>query len=577
MTRPDGPPSHGEPEGIDRRLLESLWDFGLDAGVYVMNDRSGIIAVNPSAEEMLRRPARDFLGQDAHGLLHRQADGTVIPRSSCPLQRAYLSAQPSRQAGDMWFERGDGTVVPVGWLSSPYRDQDGTTGVVMLFYELDERELEQQTGTGAVAALEDLTERLALVSETTTVLTSTLNVDEALQRLVRLVVPRLADWAVVDVMEEDESYRRAVVTHHTGGERTNVVELQGPLPQPLQTPKMPLDDVLRGGPARTVTRMEYLTHPEASDELTAVQRKLIAHTGMQSAIMAPLRGPRATVGAITLLRGAGEPDFQPADLALLDEIAQRAGLAVDNARLYARQRHVAETMQRHLLPDLPEVAGFELAARYLPAPHESQVGGDWYDAFLLPDGVTAVMVGDVVGHDLQAAGRMAQVRNMLRGFAWNRQGPPSSVVDQLDQSLLHISDAPMATLVFARVEEGSEGSWRLRLTNAGHPPPLLVQGRQTTFVAQEHDPLLGTGLPVVRTDSVVWLAPGSTVVMYTDGLVEAHDTPVGEGMERLRRNAVELGSLPLEEFCDVLIERTRPEQGDDDIALLALRINGPDG
>lgn len=576
MTDGDGPPRRAPSPTVSREMLETLF-VGLDAGVYVTTDESGIITVNPAAQRILRRPAKDFIGRDAHELLHRESDGRVAPQATCPLLRASLSAQPTAGMGGIWFARGDDTITPVGWFSGPYRTDAGPGGVIVLFYELSEEQENRRAREGALSALESLTERLALVSETTTVLTSTLNVREALERLVRLVVPRLADWAVVDILEEDESYRRAVVTQHAAGRRTDVPELHRTLPQPPRLPYMPLGEVLRGGAARMVTREEYLAHPEADDELTAVQRQLVARTGMRSAIMAPLRGPRATVGAITLLRGAGEPEFDPSDLALLDEIAHRAGLAVDNARLYARQRHIAETMQRHLLPTLPELKAFELAARYRPSPHESQVGGDWYDAFLLPDGATAMMVGDVVGHDLQAAGRMSQVRNMLRGFAWDRQGPPSLVVGRLDQALLHISDAPLVTLVFGRLEEHTDGAWRLRWTNAGHPPPLLLRDGEASFPDEEHDPLLGTGVPVERQDSAVALPPGSTLVMYTDGLVEGPGLTMDEGLARLRRHAVELADLPLAEFCDTLIERTRPRQHDDDIVVLAFRARRAPG
>lgn len=192
--------------------------------------------------------------------------------------------------------------------------------------------------------------------------------------------------------------------------------------------------------------------------------------------MAPIRGVREVLGALTLGRAGRAEAFTADDLPLLEDICRRAGLALDNARLYERQRTVAETMQRHLLPQLPHVPGLEMYARYLAAPDASQVGGDWYDAFVLPDGATALAVGDVVGHDLDAAAGMAQLRNVLRAYAWSQEEPPSVIVSQLDRAAVHITDVTMATLVFARLSREDDGRWTLEWTNAGHPPRCWSHG-----------------------------------------------------------------------------------------------------
>ncbi len=178
---------------------------------------------------------------------------------------------------------------------------------------------------------------------------------------------------------------------------------------------------------------------------------------------------REVLGALTLGRAGQREAFTADDLPLLEDICRRAGLALDNARLYERQRTVAETMQRHLLPQLPQVPGLEMSARYLAAPDASQVGGDWYDAFVLSDGATALAVGDVVGHDLDAAAGMAQIRNVLRAYAWFQQDPPSVIVSRLDRAAMHITDVTMATLLFARMSRAEDGRWSLSWTNAGAP------------------------------------------------------------------------------------------------------------
>jgi serine phosphatase RsbU (regulator of sigma subunit) len=213
-----------------------------------------------------------------------------------------------------------------------------------------------------------------------------------------------------------------------------------------------------------------------------------------------------------------------------------------------------------------------MIARYLPAPDASQVGGDWYDAFRLPDGSTALAIGDVVGHDLEAAAGMAQVRNMLRAYAWSRQEPPSRIVERLDEAVTHITNVPMATMIFAHIEEADDGHWEVSWTNAGHPPPLLItRDGLTRYLTDGHGILLGTGAREARPDATAALPPGSTLLLYTDGLIEAPGHSLDEGLNRLRQHAAALAHRPLPSFTDQLLSRVRPTDNDDDVALLALR------
>ena len=542
---------------------------GLNVGVYVMDEVGRITDVNPRTEELLLRPAADLIGADAHDLLHREADGELTPRSACHLLHALLNGETA-QSTEAWLARGDGTLLPVGWLAAPYRTVGHGAGAAVFFHERTPKLLGAPSNPGEQNHVGPA-DRLALTAETTAVLTSTLDVDEALHRLVRLVVPRLADWAVVDLIMDGGELRRVAVVHHEDDTYVNVEELEGPMPPVSESSRMPLSRVLRGAPPVMVSLQEYEEQPDTG--VAAVQRDLFLAIGMRSAIMAPLRGSSGVLGALTVARSTKWAPFGSSELSLVEDIARRAGLAVDNAQLYERQRRVSETMQRHLLPPLPHIAGLEMAVRYLPAPHGSQVGGDWYDAFVVPDGAAVLVIGDVVGHDLQAAAGMSQVRNMLRAFAWELGNkPPSRVVDRLDRALPDISDVSMVTLVFARVTGPPGGPWQLAWTNGGHPPPLLVthDGR-ARFLDAGPSVLLGTDLWHERGDANVALPPLSTLVLYTDGLVESPEFPLEQGLGRLRRHAASLVRRPLGEFCDQLIERVRPAGNEDDIALLALR------
>ncbi|WP_377267940.1 SpoIIE family protein phosphatase [Peterkaempfera sp. SMS 1(5)a] len=538
-------------------LLESL-----ETGLYLTDDTARIVWANSRAAELLRRPAADFQGHDAHDLLHRMPDGSCAPRSTCRLLQAALGRHPAIN-DEAWFARGDGTVLPVSWVTVPCMTGEQQLGGSVLFFE--------RTPGVPLESPDWAAERLALVAETTMVLTSTLDAGKALRRLVRLVVPRLADWAVVDLRTDLAELRRVAVVHYIGGAYVNMEQFEGLMPPVSEDSMMPLSRVLRGGPPILVSPKDYQVPPDTS--IAVIQRDLFVATGMSSAIIAPLRGPRGVLGALTVARSGCRPPFGPDDLALVDDIARRAGLAVDNAQLFERQRRVSETMQRHLLPALPVVAGMQAAVRYLPAPYASQVGGDWYDAFAIPDGSTMVAIGDVIGHDLQAAARMSQARNMLRAFAWALQDPPSLIVDRLEEALPHLSDDFLATLVLAKVSGRPGGPWRLKWTNAGHPPPLLVDAEgRADFLEAGSGLLVGSGVRRARADAGIELHPGSTLLLYTDGLVESAGEALTVGFARLARHAAALAQAPLGEFCDTLLEKVRPAEGEDDTALLALRV-----
>ncbi|MDG5805713.1 SpoIIE family protein phosphatase [Streptomyces ossamyceticus] len=541
------------------------------AGMYVVDDHGSIVAVNARAEFLLGRSADALVGRDAHDLLHRNGRGQSMPRAACPMMHAFLGGS-TRGGAHEWFARGDDTLLPVSWLVTPCRLDGGVLGAAVLFYEMDPEE-----GVPSTAASPTLSQldRLALLAETTTRLSSTLDAEEAVARLVRLVVPRLADWAVVDLItESDDVWRTTVATHH-GGAVVRCEELEGPLPPVHEESLMPLSRALRGAASTLAGPQTYQGPPDSG--IAVAQQRLFKVTGMHSAAIAPIRGPRAVLGALTLGRNAESGAMTDAELSLLEDIARRAGLALENARLYQRQRHIAETMQRHLLPQLPEVPGLSMAARYVPASQSAQVGGDWYDAFTLADGATAVAIGDVVGHNIDAAAGMAQVRNMLRAYAWALEEPPSTIVERLDQAVVNVTEASMATMIFGRVERNTDG-WAVWWTNAGHPPPLLIthDGR-SAFLDDEHDHLLGTGLARGRTDTRTPLPPLSTLVLYTDGLIESPGHILDRGMARLRQHAAALAHRPLHVFCDLLLERARPAENDDDVALLVLRTPAGEG
>lgn len=248
---------------------------------------------------------------------------------------------------------------------------------------------------------------------------------------------------------------------------------------------------------------------------------------------------------------------------------------MDNARLYQDTRSIAERLQRSLLPVLPEVEGLRLAARYAASSTTAQVGGDWYDSFVLPRGDTALAIGDVTGHDLDAAIAMSQLRNMLRGIAVDREEPPAEVLRRLDTANHSLQREATATCVYGLVKGPAHGPWELTFSSAGHPPPLLTtRDGRARYLDGGTGLLLGMDPAMARDTARHTLPAHSTLVLYTDGLVERRDEPIDDALERLRRHAADLAHEPLDTFCDELLIALGADSTDD-IAVLAVRPTPP--
>jgi PAS domain S-box-containing protein len=546
----------------------------LGTALMVVDPAGRILAVNPAAEHLLGRAAAAMCGEDAHDLLHRDAAGGRIPREQCPLLKSLAEKAEARGEGDFCL-RGDGRLTAISWSASPLGDDSAVKGMAVLLTDAAGDRSARRERAAYTRTLEDLTERLTLVAEITDVLSQTLETDEALARLGRLLVPRLADWAAVDLRVGSGQVHRVAVTG-PGGRDAVREGWRERLPETGEAVRSPLVQALNGGDP--VLQREADVAARAGSGLAAVHSGFLRAVGATSAITVPLGSARQVTGALTLVRTDPASPFDTDDLKVVGDIGRRVGLVIDNARRFGRQRAVAEAMQRNLLAPLPRHGRLRLAARYQPAPAGSQVGGDWYDAFELKDGTLALVIGDVVGHDLTAAAGMAQLHGILRSLAWDHTGPPGAVVDRLDDALPAITTVPMATLVLALLEGSPHtGPWTLRWTSAGHPPPLLLtRDGQAQYLEAGQGLLLGAG-PVTgggRPDAVQSLPPGSTLLLYTDGLIEVPGSDLDTGLTRLRHHALALAHEPLDTLCDQLLARM-PPGSTDDVALLALRLPSP--
>ncbi|MFI9786946.1 PP2C family protein-serine/threonine phosphatase [Kitasatospora sp. NPDC051984] len=291
---------------------------------------------------------------------------------------------------------------------------------------------------------------------------------------------------------------------------------------------------------------------------------------------------RTLLGVAITVRGAiygdlylserrdGRP-FDQADEEVVQALAGAAGIAIENARLFGYMRDSAAQFQRMLLPTLPDLSPFTGAAAYRTAADPAGVGGDWYDAVILPDHACAAVIGDVVGHDLNAAAAMAQARNMLRALLYDRRSPPSSVLTQLDRTVEAITDLPVTTACLARIEPAAGDGWTMRWSTAGHPPPLVLgpDGR-TWYLEGEPGIPIGVDPTLHRPDHTHPLPSGATVLFFTDGLVERPDRDIDEGLAALATLAAAHADLPLDQLVHLLAD-LHPGDGHDDMAVLAIR------
>jgi PAS domain S-box-containing protein len=422
-----------------------------------------------------------------------------------------------------------------------------------------------------VTARRTAQDRLALLARVGAELTGTLDLTEAVRRIPRLVVPELGEACLLTVLDDDGRPRDLGSWHGDPARRDLLARYAG-----VRLPGMPsAAPVMRALAGETVAADGDSVLASIEEEEAA---RLYRELGAPAVLAVPLRGRDRVIGALTFL--AGDPlSAARVDPLTAREVAGRAGLALDNARLFARQRQLAEALQRSLLTD-PRGSGLgAIEVRYTPAAEAARVGGDWYDAFPQPGGATTLVIGDVVGHDTAAAAAMGQLRSLLRGIAAYSGAGPVEVLRGLDEAMATLGVDTFATVAVARFErtpeEAAAGRTRMCWASAGHLPPLVLDpgGRPVALPEPPGDLLLGVDPSSVRVQSSLVLEAGSTVLLFTDGLVERRGLDLDAGLALLADAVAELGGRPLDELCDELIERLVHGHPEDDVALVALRLD----
>ncbi|MFH9003181.1 SpoIIE family protein phosphatase [Streptomyces afghaniensis] len=446
----------------------------------------------------------------------------------------------------------------------------------------------QASRAAATGPMRQDADRLRFVGAATRRISRAMDLDEIVAGLCRAVLPSFSDGILVCLREPlpvgDERPTGPLVLRLHRADRDPAEDDTDA--SPSCEPGMPAPGLCEVRPGSDLAEVLRGVRPVFTDspagrgalsELTGDGRAFALPDG-QRAILAPLRGRRRVIGTVLFLRRPESRPFEVNDLLVAAQLATHSALGIDKAVLYGREAHIADELQRTMLPEtLPSPPGIRLAARYLPAAESARVGGDWYDAIPLPGSRVALVVGDVMGHSMTSAAIMGQLRTTAQTLA-GLGLPPQEVLHHLDEQAQRLGAEHMATCLYAVYDPVSH---RITIANAGHPPPVLLHpgGRAEVLRMPPGAPI---GVGGVDFEAVELDAPGgATLLLYTDGLVESRLRDVWTGIEQLREKAGTTGRLAgpgrppaLETLCDDVLDMVGPGDRDDDIALLAARFDG---
>ncbi|MGI5138749.1 SpoIIE family protein phosphatase [Streptomyces sp. CA-106110] len=562
------------PEDEDRETDPLLhWAFDQSQFALAIFDTEGrFLRIN---EPMARQLAATE--QEVRGL--RITEHMTDPAFQAPEQCVDRVAAAGEPEHSEHYVRVPGEPHPHAWIAhfAPFKDPVGRVhGVQLAALDFTEQ---------AVAR-----ERLALINEASRRIGSTLDITRTAQELAEVAVPRLADLAAVDLLafidrgdEPPSGPLSGPVTMHRTA-LASIVKIPESLVRPGKAttyPRFspPAECLATGRPAAYEMTDSAIARWATHDPARAAR---IRDLGAHSMMVAPIQARGVTLGIVLFARSQRPEPYVPDDILLAEEITARAAVCIDNARRYTRERTTAVTLQRTLLPlKMPDQAAVEIASRYLPAGGGAGVGGDWFDVIPLSGARVALVVGDVVGHGVQASATMGRLRTAVRTLA-DIDLPPDELLTHLDDvvtrtyaeagptegigAAAEIAGGLGATCLYAIYDPVSQGC---RLARAGHPLPVVVglDGTVDLLDLPAGPPLGLGGLPFEAAE--VDLPEGSLLALYTDGLIESRGRDIDEGIDALR-HALTQPAPSLDALCDAVLARLLPDRPDD-IALLVAR------
>jgi PAS domain S-box-containing protein len=476
--------------------------------------------------------------------------------------------------------RKDGTAFWNQVSISPVLDADGRlVNFVGVQADVTERVLVQEQREAALVAEQRARAGLVLLDRVSDAVIE-LDATEAMSRLAAVLTETIAPWAAV--VQLDRSVEVVAAAGSGLGELVGAGRRIG-APVPDLVAEDPLRAVCEGAAAEVVVD---LGEPRRTGTVTGWFAETVTGRVEGSYVAVQLAGRDAVIAV--LLVGLGDSTDTggatvPADedhRKLIRVVARRTGLSLENARLYAREHALAETLQRSMLPEQASIPGLDVWAHYMPNVDHAQVGGDWFDVLPIADDMAGVVVGDVVGHDVEAAATMGQLRSVVRSYAYELEDP-GSVLMRVDHLAAGMGMARMASLVLMTLHRRGGGEWDLAWASAGHLPALVgtpeldaATGRVTGYAVRRLDTAQGTLIGLregPRESGSTRLRPGDVVVAYTDGLIERRSRPMSVGLETL----VEVFRRATAQRADGLGETLLAELGDspeDDTAVVVFRV-----
>lgn len=532
----------------------------LGAGTWYWDRRSGVVDWDPALEALYGLSEGAFGGRfdDWVGCIHPDDRDTVLATldqtlaTGGPHRVVYRTVHPDGSV--RWIE-GRGKVV---------RDDDGeVVGMVGACRDITERQELDAERARMLDAERSARERLELLAEASDLLARSLNVDEQLHELAQLAVPPLADLCVIDVRDRPQLHVSAVAHRDPD------------MAEKVRGFRQRFGSVMDRAAGRSLLADGF--YPAIDDELLgAIARDeehlhALRQAGLQSAVIVPLHARGRRVGALALVHMESGRHHSRQDYMLARELARRAAVAVDNARLFSERSRVAHVLQRALLPPkLPEIPGVELASRFDTA-EGTEIGGDFYDALGAGTDWTLV-IGDVRGKGAEAASLASLARHTVRAAAL-RNPDPGNVLAVLNEALIeHDPWESFCTAVCVNLQLRRDRV-RVDLAAGGHPPPLLLHADGSLTTVQIAGPLIGLLDDAIYTTTTLTLDPGDLLFLYTDGLTEARrgDELFGTGrVETALRAASGLGAEAVLKHVHAAVDAFQARQRDD-VALLALR------
>jgi GAF domain-containing protein len=473
----------------------------------------------------------------------------------------------------------DSGLLHTSWAVLPLLVRQECIGVVVVAhrqihnFEQEERDFLSAMADQAAQAIERarlyaaqiaLAESNAFFAQAARVIAEGTDYADTLARLASLALHVMGDLCLIDVVGEDGNPTRMIAQHRDQARQHLADALVHEFP-PDPLGHHPAIEVIHGGKTRWSEEMSDTFLRETTRD--AAHYAVVKELDFRSYIAVPLTGETEVLGSLTVV--STTRPFGPVDVSFAERLAEHVAAVVDNARRYEATLQTSQTLQESLLPqNLRQIPGLQVATRYLPATRGLEVGGDFYDLIVVQSGATVLMIGDVAGHDREAAALMGQLRSAARALA-GQVREPSELIALLQRSWKILDFDRMATALFGWLEPATGD---LVVASAGHYPPLLIgPGRDAQYIPVVPSGPLGT--TATKQEAVDWrgrLEPGQTLLLFTDGVIDEREIGAETSMERLADVASD-GELSPAAICDRLV-RMLPEDRIDDAAMMALQI-----